>query len=172
MGYTITIGGVELDQYARQDAKECGWDIPEPMPSNLATLADEYGHLPQWLAVGTMRLPDAPTFEGDEITGNSNCRRPGYGVWMDFAHDTGLSDLFYAPGGIMEQSHTMTVLNAGHLAIVQESLALWRATFPNEIIGWGENATERGMDFARLIWLEWWMRWAIEHCSVPAIEYN
>ena len=42
--------------------------------------------------VARKTLPDAPEFPGDEMTGKSNGRHPGYGQWREFCEQVGLEE--------------------------------------------------------------------------------
>jgi hypothetical protein len=58
---------------------------------------------------------------------------------------------------------------------IEVSLALERrqkkSTLPPGFEGWGyEGPARYDYMLARLIWLDWWMRWALENCETPAIE--
>lgn len=86
MGYTFWIGEAVLED---------------------ADLRDEEGGyaLTVDISVKTLSLPDAPRFEGDELTGNSNERSPSYSTWTDFCRDEGLYELFYNSEGHLHGGH-------------------------------------------------------------------
>lgn len=137
--------------------------------------------------------PDAPEFPGDEMTGKSNGRHPSYSNWAQFCRETGLYALFYGPSkeerylGLLGSHPGCFMLTQCHLDAVRAAIGNWRATHPTKPPGWdpcpeGASLDERlrwmcresvGHDpvLARLLWLEWWMRFAIQNCKVPAI-YN
>jgi hypothetical protein len=127
-----------------------------------------------WEVEGTA-LDDAPTFPGDEMTGNGNERSPSYSVWADFARVTGLYDFFYDERGHLHAGHPGCIgISKEDADLVTVALARYRAksTLPP---GFEKDWKYQGPPnydghLARLIWLEWWMRWAIENCKTPAIQ--
>lgn len=142
MGYDIYIGNrVPADE----DAKECG----------------------RKFEVERLELPDAPLFDGDEVTGRSNHRSPTYITWEEFCKDVGLESLFLSKlTGLMREHPGVVLLTEDHLAQVRAALKAWNARH-HLPPGWrpGQDA-----DKARLMWLEWWMDWALRNCKVPALE--
>jgi hypothetical protein len=112
--------------------------------------------------------PDAPCFTGDNMTGITNGRHPSYGGWADFCQSTGLEDLFY------HQDHGLFKLHPGAAylteeveEIVYQTLLKYQKNHPGAKPGWGEGEDPH---LARLEWLQWWMRWALNTCAIPAIE--
>lgn len=129
---------------------------------------------------------DAPSFPGDEMTGKSNSRHPGYSQWADFLRDVGLYSLFLdrESGRALMQNHPgCTMLTRADHEQIAAALDRWRTKHPGKVPGWDPTlkgmaaVTGEGADpkydgnLARLIWLEWWVRWALANCKTPAI-YN
>lgn len=152
MGYTFTVGNA----------------IPK-------CHKDDFPYLAAGWEVEGARNDDAPVFPGDEMTGNSNSRSPSYTVWSDFARATGLYQFFYDERGHLHAGHPgcrgLTPEDAG---IVSAALAKYQAqaTLPP---GFESDWLYKGpanFDYhlARLIWLDWWVRWAVANCETPAIE--
>lgn len=125
---------------------------------------------------------DAPAFPFDGMTGHSNRRSPGYTQWSDFCDAAGLSDLFFnEDAGLMREHPGCTALRPEHLAAVRAARVEWGITHPAAVPGWdwsphaikAEGADDgiRGRDgvMARLVWLEWWMEWALRECERPAL---
>jgi hypothetical protein len=118
--------------------------------------------------------PDAPVFPNDELTGSSNSRSPSYGAWTEFCRSAGIYGLFYDDYGHLLAGHP------GCIGIDQDfadgvALALRRyraqATLPPGFEGWDYKGTPRyDYNLARLIWLDFWVRWALENCETPAIQ--
>lgn len=82
MGYTFKVGNA-IPKFSKDDFPylSAGWKV-EPATSE-----------------------DAPTFLGDEMTGNGNDRSPSYSVWHDFCKQVGIFDLFYDERGHMLSGH-------------------------------------------------------------------
>lgn len=133
----------------------------------------------------------APVFENDTMTGNSNSRHPGYGAWDDFATSTGLHDFFFdKEKGLMRQHPGCFKLTKKHAKIVSKALADYQAKYPKAQPGFAKqfmansgivmsnsrtmgapDETVAEYHLARLMWLNWWVQWAIKNCKRPAI-YN
>lgn len=142
MGYTIRIGQVSVG-------------------------AGEDGQLR--LAVREDRIHSAPHFERGVTSSGHNALSATYGAWGDFCAETGLRDLFFdEERGLMREHPGCFKLKAEHLERVQAVLIAWRAEHSGAVPRFETSSTEA--HFARLVWLEWWMRYALETCSIPAIS--
>ena len=111
---------------------------------------------------------DAPTFVGDEMTRNENHRHPGYSQWSGWCEAVGLTSLFFGDEeGLMRRHPGTFALEKDHLVTVSDALTSWKQEHPDSVPGFGV-----GQDpcLARLVWLEYWMRRAIERCRLPAIH--
>lgn len=96
------------------------------------------------------RFDEAPA---DHVpTRYTNSRWPSYTGWSSFCDEVGLSDLFFGSNGLMAEHPGAVVLTREHLAIVE--------AVPDP---------EHGYTLDRLVWLRWWMRWALDNCKVPVI---
>jgi hypothetical protein len=123
----------------------------------------------------------APSFPYDALSRQANSRHPGYCQWGDFCREVGLYDLFFGEeSGLMRDHPGIKPLTTAHLEAVREALARHREQHPDTIPGfdWSPVSGEpddgvRGRDgvLARLLWLEWWIEWALQNCEKPAI-YN
>lgn len=174
MGYNLTIGNA----------------VPD-MPTRAQVDGDET-RTPRW-TVRAVTAPDAPMFLGESEACSE--RSPSYSGWAQFCRDTGLSSLFYGAtrharsDGIAEretcliQEHPgVALLRASDLDEVRAAIASWRARpWPTEerIAGWDptlEPFSEAKPDprydghLARLLWLEFWIEWALRNCEHPALE--
>lgn len=153
----------------------------------------EYDRTPRF-KVATRCHPEAPVFPGDGLTENSNHRAPSYGTWTDFARDVGLYDLFFGARpvygekitrevSLMREHPGIALLTASDLLEVRQARERWEAKpWPasERIAGWdpahrwtdpGEPDPRYDGGLARLLWLEWWITWALANCKAPAI-YN
>ena len=160
MGYTFTIGNA-VPEFSKDDGEL----------------------LARWDVEGATH-PDAPTFPNDQMTGNSNSRSPSYTAWHDFCKTAGIFGLFYDERGHLHAGHPGCVmLTNDDLEVVRLALNEWKkkATLPpgfdgfprfnHEARRW-ETPDEGKYDpiLGRLIWLEWWMDWALKNCETPAIQ--
>jgi hypothetical protein len=166
MGYDIRIGNAQVEKHIESDG-------------------DMWA---KW-AIDGAEASDAPKFPNDTWTENTNHRAPGYGIWAQFTKDAGIHDLFFNEETGLMRSHPGCVkLEQSHLAAVETARRVWeeRASQAGKVLppgftGWETRNDDTGEwdipdegkydhTLARLIWLEWWMRWALENCETPAIE--
>ncbi len=138
----------------------------------------------------------APSFPFDTMTANGNSRHPGYSQWGDFCREAGLYDLFFGveygdppgfgrerprEGGLMRHHPGIAPLTPAILATVTAARQRRQEQHPDAVPGWDFSSWQkpelddgvRGRDhiLARLLWLEWWMDYALRTCERPAI-YN
>lgn len=109
----------------------------------------------------------APVFEGDYLTENRNERHPSYSGWYEFCRATGLYDLFFSDKDRLIPEEPGSVrLNLRHLKVVREAVDRFK-----EVHGC-ENSAEPASDanYVRLIWLEWWINWALRNCKNPTFQ--
>lgn len=165
MGYGINIG----------DAQQT---------NNLDDIA-EYGEetYESWFEVKDVELDEAPQFPFDP-TGKTNYRAPSYSAWHDFCKEVGLYELFFDKTertGLMAEHPGTFVIAEEHYETVKaarerrEALGLGEPGWDFDG-SWGADPANddgvRGRDgnLARLLWLEWWFRWALDNCERPAIQ--
>jgi hypothetical protein len=140
------------------------------VPKHCKDFPDLYAH---W-DIASLSLDDAPSFPNDP-TKNGNVRSPSYSVWTQFCQNTGLYDLFYNEQGNLHAGHPGTIgITKEDADIVSAALAKYKLTAtlpPGFEAGWDyAGPANYDYDLARLIWLDWWMRWAVENCETPAIQ--
>lgn len=147
------------------------------------------------VTVNEVEHPAAPVFENDDMTKNSNNRHPGYSSWGDFIDKTNLSGVFWGDDGLMSTHPGIKPLNETHYQAIHAALETYRATLSEDTKPGFLNNFKYNVDgkisglmtdeefeayriamkvdahLARLIWLEWWVRWALDNCQYPAI-YN
>lgn len=143
--------------------------------------------------VERLELPEAPAFPGDPLSQHTNGRHPGYSGWYNFLQNVGLHELFMdRDKGLMRNHPGIVPLKREHLAEVEAALKRHRRQHGNDDAcppGWCSCATcdeispphlrtrhlprftqpESG-DRARLLWLRFWMDYALTHCRLPALE--
>lgn len=165
MSYSIYIGNADLD--------------PGSAPP-----AGEAGVRAQYVArVQPAERPSAPCFPGDPMTGRSNGRYPSYTSWARSMEVAGLSEwMFDRASGILSRHPGCVAINARDLAIVRTALDNWTRSHPGTTPGWCQcvdcepfgspSLPHVALDpiGARLLWLEWWIDWALVNCERPAIS--
>ena len=136
-----------------------------------------------WLDVKDELHLEAPKFPGDDTTGQTNERSPSYLGWSQFCEKAGLIELFHdKTNGLMRRHPGCFPLTQKHLLAVKDALKKWKAKHPDTTPGWCECKECRPymresktphveMDYtlARLLWLEYWISWALETCKSPAV---
>jgi hypothetical protein len=136
---------------------------------------DDFPYLSARWEVEGATSDEAPVFEGDEMTGNTNERSPSYTVWSDFCKATGLYEFFYDERGHLHASHPGCVgITKEDANFVTAALNRYRAksTLPPGFEKEWDYAGPANFDYnlARLMWLEYWMQWAVNNCETPAIQ--
>ena len=113
--------------------------------------------------------PDAPDFSADNcITKNTNRRFPSYGVWTDFTKWAGLHEMFYDEHvGFLRPHPGCCGITREQVEVVERALEQKKrsATLPAGF----SDACSKDHNLARLMWLAFWMRWAVDNCETPAI---
>lgn len=165
MGYNITIGEAVIETPDLEYADECGYDITVSARGECHD--------------------GAPNFSGDSMTGRSNGRSPGYSAWTDFCRSAGIYDLFYnKDGGLMRKHPGTAFLAPKHGVAIGAALDKYRTLHPDAKPGWPEpvegghwhlgpwKPETEGLDgtLARLIWLDYWVQWALKNCTVPVLR--
>lgn len=154
--------------------------------------SNEYGDSYAYITAEGQKVNNAPCFGFSDISGKSNERSPGYGQMSDWCRNVGLYGLFFdKDDGILRHHPGCVPLEKRHLDVVIEAREKWYREH-NDCVSklpysykepsnykdmtWSEREKyEEEQDFdwmyARLIWYEWWFRWALKNCKKPAI-YN
>ena len=111
----------------------------------------------------------APEFSGDFMSAKNNSRHPSYGGWAAFCKETDLYDLFFnSENGLMHEHPGCVIIQKQHEIIIKKAL-LKRQQESNLPPGFNYN---QDLILARLIWLDYWVSWALENCKKPAIYNN
>ena len=150
MSYDIYIGNAEIEVLEED----------EDMPLSYS------------IQVHHMTHPEAPTFPDDTMTGNGNSRHPGYVAWAETMRQAKLHDLFFnKENGLMASHPGNAALRPDHAQKIEQALAQFRTRYPHAIPRFGDEANDEDAILARLIWLDWWVKYALAHCERPCI-YN
>jgi hypothetical protein len=126
----------------------------------------------RWAVVGG-ESPDAPSFPGEEA---SSTRSPSYTQWANFCRDVNLVSLLGERGALMASHPGVALLRPSDLAAVRAALLAWRERpWPTaeRIAGFNDYDVEPDPRYdgnlARLLWLEFWIDWALRNCEYPAL---
>ena len=161
MGYTLTIGEFELDFDTKDE------DCP-----HISLDAKMFKH------------DDAPAF--GEPTDNESQRWPSYTSWSDFCRFSGLYDLFYGKNEARELTRDDALLHEHPGCIpltekqrreVNEAYEAFKKKYPNAKPTYGDipkgsfdgdpNNPEENGQMCRLVWLHYWVNWALDNCKQP-----
>jgi len=117
---------------------------------------------------------------------------PGYGVWSNFCKEVGLEGVFYSGSrgnqhlpqywtddegethdGILSQHAGCVELSEGHYRAFVKAHTRWcdRSLAERERLGFEKTNTDpepRDYVLARLDWLVFWTRWALDNCKYPS----
>lgn len=120
-------------------------------------------------------LPEAPFFPNDGSE-HTNDRSPSYSDWSDFCKLTGLYDFFYNSYGHLHAGHPGCIgIRQKDLDLVEKALERYQK-IATKLPGFDDDdfddrqESQYDGNLARLMWLHWWMKWAIENCETPAIQ--
>ena len=133
------------------------------------------------ITVNSVELEEAPCFPNDHMTGKKNHRHPGYSQWADFCRDSGLHGLFFDKNkGLMRKHPGTFALNQNHLAEIRQAKEKWIEKNPGKTPGFAPDKymkrefqdpiTNPDPILARIVWLEFWVDWALKNCKNPAIH--
>lgn len=125
-------------------------------------------------------LVEAPAFPND-LSAHVNCRCPGYSIWYDFCAAAGLQTLFYKDYQFHGGHPGYFELTQDHLKQAQTALTHYQLTnngkppgfsafMPSEFSKANNAPIEYDATLARLIWVEWWIRWALLNCARPIVS--
>jgi hypothetical protein len=150
MGYTIQIGNA--------------------IPS-----VDQYTDVMYW-KIETFSHEQCPIFFGD--SSKKNYKTLSYSVWGDFCKAVGLEDMFYLylPHGRMEPKGIIRLTHQNHRELVSQSLFKYKSKikippgFQEKHERTHPSIPEYDEYLARLIWLEFWITWALFSCETPALS--
>ena len=166
MGYTLRIGELNVEYFQDED---------DPCI---------------FLTAGHLHHDNAPAF--GEITDYSNSRAPSYTVWSDFAQFVELYSLFFGnepfnkervrDDALLANHPGCVPLTERHRCEINAALASYKAKFPKAIPTFGKPAPEgkffwvdkenpeENAYMARLIWLHYWVNWALDNCEKPVFQ--
>ena len=145
MGYTITIGQLSIEKNI-DDGLDCSC-----------------------ISFGAEGVHDEKSPAFGEPTDHENQRWPSYSAWSNFMRGVGLYDVFFYDSGHLIGGHPGVRLVTQDLVLaVQKALADYRQTNPDIKAEFTDGDVRTGF-LCRLIWLDYWVNWAINNCETPVI---
>lgn len=161
MSYDIYIGNAEITDDFQDDPDENGLG----------------------LRVRSMTMDEAPEFPNDVMSAHVNNRHPGYSQWAKFTELVDLDNLFWDKyTGLMREHPGTFRLRQSDLVAIKTARAILQKEHPEAVPQFSDDiwdnhhqrlgiiATEYDSALARLLWLEWWVDWALNNCAIPAIH--
>jgi len=156
MGYSITIGELEIETHD-DDGLDC---------TGLS-----------FDAVGVSR-DEAPAF--GEPTDYTNSRWPSYTSWSNCLRDAGIYDLFFDNGHLIGGHPGVRLVTKEFVEEFKKRKQVFEQKYPNVQPTYGENHKgvfgevdednpEENSVYCRVVWLDYWLTWALENCKVPVI---
>jgi hypothetical protein len=122
------------------------------------------------LYIDKLELPYAPSFPNDS-TGQTNSRSIGYSVWSIFIVETGTYHFFNDHIGIFSEDFGTKSITAHDCLLIEQIRINYQAKI-NKAPGFClDEPCDYDGNLARLIWFEWWMKWAVLNTSNPGIHY-
>jgi hypothetical protein len=108
----------------------------------------------------------APAIEGAGPHSRMNKSQPSYAGMEDLCSLIGLRQMFFEE--LLVKRPGVAPITARHARAVSLARQRYQRDHPQAQPRY-EQSDEDG-HLARLVWLEWWMQWALEHCHHPGIQ--
>lgn len=110
---------------------------------------------------------DAPVFPGEDYNVQVGIRWPSYSVWAEFARSVGLYPMFYdEEDGLLRPHPGVRRLSESHRLQVAAALLKYRERHPDAVPQFA--VSDEDSTLARLVWLDFWIGWALKNCALPA----
>jgi hypothetical protein len=120
------------------------------------------------------RWPNCINANGDvDISKDTNGRHPCYISMDNWARAVGLYELFLGNGsndgaaGLLNPHSGCRRLTPDILVQISTARIKWEKSHIGAKPGW---SNEDDAALAKLVWYEWWVKWALENCRIPAIS--
>lgn len=163
MGYTLRIGELEIDFNTDKDCPRI------------------------YCSAKGVAHDCAPAY--GEPTDKENQRWPSYSSWSEFCRFVGLYDLFYGKNidrettrddALLYEHPGCIPLTEKHRLEVNSAYEAFKAKYPSATPTYGEpqddmlsydeeNPVENGQ-MCRLVWLHYWINWALDNCEQPVFQ--
>ena len=153
MGYSIVIGELEVEKH---------WD--DGIDSSCISFKARGEH-----------HDEAPAF--GEPTDHENQRWPSYGAWSDCMKDAGMHDLFFDEGRLIGGHPGVRLITKDLYSEFSKRKKAFETRHPNatptygkaDILNGDPSNPECNSTYCRIVWLDYWMKWALENCETPVI---
>ena len=144
MGYSITIGELRIDTYPENGVDdEC------------------IGFSAKGVAI-----EGSPAY--GEPTDGTNQRWPSYTSWFNAIEGAGLEDVFFYNGHLIGGHPGVRLVTKELLERISKAKADLESAHPS-IKATMQPYTDINGTYCRIIWLEYWCKWALENCKFPVI---
>jgi len=155
MGYTITIGELQIEKEP-EDGLDCcciGFSAKGEHHDN------------------------APAF--GEPTDFENSRLPSYSSWSNALRSAGLYGLFFCEGHLIGGHPGIRLITKEFIDEFDLRKKEFEDKHPGVIATYGkvtslfevdEDNPECNSTYCRVIWLDYWLKWAFENCETPVIN--
>ncbi|MBI4087220.1 MAG: hypothetical protein HY434_00095 [Candidatus Liptonbacteria bacterium] len=111
-------------------------------------------------------LEDAPRHRDERVWGTNHMSETEES-WQKFCHEVGLEEFFFQPTyGLISKVERCVLIVEDYVKTI--SIALEKLRLSRHNPGFREGQDPH---LARLIWLDYWFRWALANCRMPVI-YN
>lgn len=162
MGYTLKIGELDIE-----------FDQDEDYPAI-------------FLSAKLVSHPDAPAY--GEPTDYENQRWPSYTSWSEFCKKAEIYNLFFGEDdredALLAAHPGCVPLTERHRRDVNEALDKWKKKYPSAVPTYGkkcpegenpffwtdESNPEENGQMCRLVWLHYWVNWALDNCERPVFS--
>ncbi len=127
------------------------------------TIGEATINIDKEISTEVIRLDNAPAF--GEPTDHTNERWPSYTSWHDFCVFTGL-EVYNKT--LINEHPGFQVLTEKHRTQLQVLIEKYRDKYPNVKPTFDDELPEN-KQMCRLVWLEFWIDWALTNCKKPII---
>lgn len=124
-----------------------------------------------------VRVDDAPDY-GD-VNGKMNIRWPSYSQWANFAQEVNLHEFFFnKDSGVMRNHPGEYFLTEDDYQVIKDAKVEYVNKYGTDLIDIenyimsdvSEDVDIIKYNFIRLHWLEYWVRYALDHYEYPIFK--
>lgn len=109
---------------------------------------------------------NAPAF--GEPTDRSNSRWPSYNNWYEFERVFNLEDVFRdEKKGLITGRPNVALITKWHKERIDQEYENFMKKYPDSKPCYNTES-DKDKYLVRMVWLKYWVDWALENCNVPA----